>query len=144
MQGIKEESLFIKRLKERIKNSYSSRLLLSLASELRKAGKIYQAISIIKEGVEKDPDYIPARLSLGRWYMDCDMLLDAKKEFIEVLQREPENAFAEELINEVNKRLGLHLSNNKAKDINRLNRFLIILKKRFSSKTEDFDQTFKP
>jgi tetratricopeptide (TPR) repeat protein len=135
MQGIKQESLFIKRLKERLKNSYSSGLLLSLASEFSKSGKIYQAISIIKTGVEKDPDYVPARFLLGRWYMDCDMLLDAKKEFIEVLQREPENIFAKELISEIDKRLGLNLSSkrDKVENINRLNRFLIILRKRFSS-----------
>lgn len=134
MQGIKVESLFIKRLRERIKNSYSSSLILSLASEIRKSGKIDQAISLIKQAIEKDPDYVPARLALGRWYMDCDMLSDAKKEFIEVLQRESENPFAKELISEVDKRLGLHLSSkNKAENIDRLNRFLIILKKRFSS-----------
>jgi Tfp pilus assembly protein PilF len=134
MQRIKEESLFIKRLRERIKNSYSSSLILSLASEFRKSGKIYQAISLIKQAIEKDPDYIPARLALGRWYMDCDMLSDAKKEFIEVIQRDSENPLAKELISEVDKRLGINLfSKNKLKNINRLNRFLIILRKRFSS-----------
>ena len=77
----KEDSLYIKRLKERLRQSPDSKVFLSLAEELRKKDRIEDAITVLIDGVKKNPDFIAARLTLGRWYLLTDMLSEAKKNF---------------------------------------------------------------
>lgn len=125
-----KENLFITRLKERLKEKSSPQLILSLASEYKKSGMVYQAISLLKEGISKNPEYIPGRLALGRWYFECNMLDDAKREFSEVILREPYNPFAKDWLLKMET---VGTKKNKDEAINRLNKFLIVLKRRFSS-----------
>jgi tetratricopeptide (TPR) repeat protein len=97
---------YIKRLKERLREKPDSRLFLSLAEELKKDDKLNEAIDILINGIRKVPDFDAARLTLGRWYLESNMLSEAKKEFSEVLKHSPDNIFAIRWINEINSQHG--------------------------------------
>lgn len=134
---MKENNAYIERLKERLMNKPDSRLFLSLAEEYKKKDKIYKAIAILIEGINKNPEFIPARLTLGRCYIECDMLSEAKKEFLEVIERFPDNISARKWLAEMNKRHGFSdvvvSSKNRDASVNRLNKFLEAIKIRFAA-----------
>lgn len=102
----KEDSLYIKRLKERLRQRPDSKVFLSLAEELRKMERIEDAITVLIDGVKRNPDFVAARLTLGRWYLLSDMLPEAEKEFSEIIKRSPDNIFARRGLQEVYRRLG--------------------------------------
>lgn len=102
----KEDSLYIKRLKERLRQRSDSKVFLSLAEELRKMERIEDAITVLIDGIKKNPDFVAARLTLGRWYLLSDMLPEAEKEFLEIIKRSPDNIFARRGLEEVCRRLG--------------------------------------
>ncbi len=102
-----KESSYIKRLKERIRQKPDSKLFLSLAEELRKRNRIDDAINILLDGIKKNPEFVAARITLGRWYLSSDMPTEAKKEFSEVLALAPHNVFAHKGLAEVYKVLDL-------------------------------------
>ncbi len=89
-----EESSYIKRLKERIRQKPASKLFLSLAEELKKRDRIDDAISILLDGIKKNPEFAEARITLGRWYLSSNMPVEAQKEFADVLAASPDNVFA--------------------------------------------------
>lgn len=101
-----EDSIYIKRLKERLRQNPDSKVFLSLAEELRKKDMMDEAIAVLIGGIKKQPDFIGARLTLGRWYLLSDMLSEAQKEYSEVIKRSPDNIFASKGLQEINKRLG--------------------------------------
>jgi tetratricopeptide (TPR) repeat protein len=93
--------------------------------------KIYAAIAILAEWINKNPEFIPARLTLGRLYVECDMLSEAKKEYSEVIKQSPDDTFACKGLDEVNKRLEI-ITEKKEAVVNRLNKFLEEIKIRFA------------
>jgi tetratricopeptide (TPR) repeat protein len=97
---------YIKRLKERLREKPDSRLFLSLAEELKKDDKLNEAMDILINGIRKVPDFDAARLTLGRWYIESNMLSEAKKEFSEVLKHSPYNIFAIRWINKISSQHG--------------------------------------
>lgn len=101
-----EQSPYIKRLKERLSERPDSKLFLSLAEELRKAERIDEAITLLVEGVRKNPDFVAAHVTLGRWYLSKGMIAEAKEEFLEAAERSPQNIFARKGLVEAYKRLG--------------------------------------
>ncbi len=134
---MKENSIYIERLKERLRHKPDSRLFLSLAEEYKKMDKIYAAIAILIEGINKNPEFIPARFALGRYYIECDMLSEAKKELSEIIERFPDNISVRKLLDEINKRPGLSdvAVSSKSRDasVTRLNKFLEAIKIRFAA-----------
>lgn len=134
-----EDSIYIKRLKERLRRNPDSKVFLSLAEELRKKDMMDEAIAILIGGIKKNPDFIAARLTIGRWYLLSDMLPEAQKEFSEAIEISPDNIFARKGLDEVNKRLGivdevipLPLHKSREAVIDRLNKFLEEIKIRFA------------
>ncbi len=121
---------YIKRLKERLREKPDSRLFLSLAEELKKDDKLNEAIDVLIGGIRKVPDFDAARLTLGRWYLQSNMLSEAKKEFSEVLRHSPNNIFAIKWLNKINSQLGSQHS-NKEQVLHRLNTFLNAIRDRF-------------
>lgn len=101
------DSLYIKRLKERLRQNPDSKVFLSLAEELRKKDRMDEAIAVLIDGIKKHPDFIAARLTLGRWYLLSNMLSEAQKEFSEVIKYSSDNIFAHKWLDEINKRLGI-------------------------------------
>lgn len=88
------ESIYINRLKERLKQKPDSRLSLSLAEELRKQDRMEEAIAVLIDGIKKNPDFVSARLTLGRMYVSEQMFAEAKEEFLNVIGRGPSNVSA--------------------------------------------------
>ncbi len=102
-----EDSIYIKRLKERLRQNRDSKVFLSLAEELRKQDRMDEAIAVLIDGIKRHPDFIAARLTLGRWYLLSNMLSEAKKEYTKVIKQSPDNIFARKGLDEINKRLGI-------------------------------------
>ncbi|MDA8214704.1 MAG: hypothetical protein M0Z64_05435 [Nitrospiraceae bacterium] len=133
-----DDSLYIKRLKERLRQKPASKVFLSLAEELRKKDRMDEAIAVLVNGIKKNPDFIAARLTLGRWYFLSNMIAEAQKEFSEVIKRSPDNIFAGKWLAEVKK--GADVFDNTASDFqakdrdviaNRLNKFMEGIKSHF-------------
>ncbi|MBI5212577.1 MAG: hypothetical protein HY957_04305 [Nitrospirae bacterium] len=101
-----EDSAYIKRLKERLRQKPDSKLFLSFAEELRRKDRIDEAIAALLEGIKKNPEFITAHLALGRWYLSSDMLPEAKKEFLEAAGKSPDNIFARKGLAKIYKRMG--------------------------------------
>lgn len=134
-----EDSIYIKRLKERLRQNPDSKVFLSLAEELRKKDMMDEAIAVLIGGIKKNPDFIAARLTIGRWYLFSNMLSEAQKEFSEVIKQSPNNIFARKWLDETNRRLGIveevipmPLRKNREAVIDCLNKFLEEIKSRFA------------
>ncbi len=138
----KEDSLYIKRLKERLRQKPDSKVFLSFAEELRKKDRIEDAITVLIDGVKKNPDFIAARLTLARWYLSSDMSSEAKKEFSEIIERTPDNIFARRGLKEAYRRLGEPIAAKEAV-VSQLSTFLEAVKLHFSPEPEVFSNSVK-
>jgi tetratricopeptide (TPR) repeat protein len=70
-----------------------SSMFLPLAESLRLQGQYDEAIEILKGGLERKPDALPARLLLGRCYLEKGWIPQAKEE-LERVAREIEECFS--------------------------------------------------
>ncbi|MBF0558813.1 MAG: hypothetical protein HQL08_08535 [Nitrospirae bacterium] len=102
-----EDSAFISRLRSRLRQKPGSRLFLSLAEELRKRDMIEEAVALLSDGSRQDPDFLAAKLTLGRWYLQGHKFSEAAAQFSEVLKKEPDNYFARKGLTEANNGLGI-------------------------------------
>jgi len=59
-----------------------------------KSGMFDEAITILKEGLQIYPNYLGARVSLGKAYLEKGMIQEAIIEFESVVQLSPDNLFA--------------------------------------------------
>lgn len=84
----------IEKLKEKVTKDPNSRLFVPLADEYRKMGKLDEAISVLLKGLDNQPSYMSARVSLGKVYLEKKMLAEAKTEFEKVISAIPDNLFA--------------------------------------------------
>jgi tetratricopeptide (TPR) repeat protein len=62
----------------------AERLFAVRAEALRVQNRLAEAVEVLKEGLEKNPDYLPARLLLGRCYWEREMPAEAKIELEKV------------------------------------------------------------
>lgn len=84
----------IGKLKEKVAKDPNSKLFVPLADEYRKTGKFDEAISVLLKGLENQPSYMSARVSLGKIYLEKQMMAEAKTEFEKVISAIPDNLFA--------------------------------------------------
>lgn len=84
----------IQKLTEKIAKDPSSRLFLPLAEEYVKCGMLEEAIATLEEGLKSHPDYVSARVSLGKVYVQKGMVAEAKREFERVVMVHPDNLVA--------------------------------------------------
>jgi tetratricopeptide (TPR) repeat protein len=96
----------IERLKEKIDNDPNSKLFIPLAEEYKKAGMFDEAIDVLTKGLEKQPGYMSARVSLGKIYFERGMLEEAKVEFEKVISAIPDNLYAHKKLAEIYKDIG--------------------------------------
>jgi tetratricopeptide (TPR) repeat protein len=96
----------IERLKEKIEKDPNSKLFVPLAEEYKKAGMYDEAIDALIKGLEKQPAYLSARVSLGKIYIERGMLADAMAEFEKVIAAIPENLYAHKKLAEIYRELG--------------------------------------
>ncbi len=90
----------IDELRKRLEKEPGSRLFAQLAEELRKSGELGEAIEVCRAGLEKQPGYWPARMTLGRALGESGDLEGARPEFEAVLKAAPDNILASRLLGE--------------------------------------------
>lgn len=96
----------LERLRERVRRDPASRLFISLADELRKAGMIEEAVRVLQEGLERQPDYMSARVALGKIHLEENNLEGALEEFARVADAIPDNLFAQRKLADIYLLLG--------------------------------------
>lgn len=96
----------IEDLRKRLEKEPGSRLFAQLAEELRKEGELAEAIRVCREGLQKQPNYPSAHITLGRALFDNGDLAGARAEFDAVLRGAPDNILASRLLGECLERLG--------------------------------------
>ncbi len=85
---------YMERLRERLKQKPDSKLFLSLAEELKKLDQIDEAVHLMVDGIMKNPDFLAAQVTLGRWYLHGSKFAEAQEQFSAVLKKAPDNSFA--------------------------------------------------
>lgn len=85
----------LERLRERVRKDPFSRLFISLADRLGKAGMRAEAIQVLLDGIERHPDYMSAHVALGKLYIEEDNIEGALSEFRRVADAIPDNLFAQ-------------------------------------------------
>jgi tetratricopeptide (TPR) repeat protein len=96
----------IERLKEKIEKDPNSKLFVPLAEEYKKVGMVDEAIDALTNGLERQPNYLSARVSLGKIYIEKGMLTEAKVEFEKVVASIPDNLYAHKKLAEIYTDLG--------------------------------------
>lgn len=84
----------IRDLKRRLELDPGSRLFVALAEELRKTGRIADALSTLQKGLLAHPHYVSAQVALGRAYLEAGQITEAIATFSKVLVADPGNLVA--------------------------------------------------
>jgi len=96
----------IDRLKEKINKDPDSKLFVPLAEEYKKEGMLEEAIDVLTKGLERQPHYLSARVSLGRIYIERSLLEKARAEFEKIVAVIPDNLYAHKKLAEICRDLG--------------------------------------
>lgn len=91
----------IEKLKEKVEKDVNSKLFVPLAEEYKKEGMLDDAINVLLNGLEKQPGYMSARVSLGKIYLEKGMLEEARAEFENVIKSIPDNLYAQKKLAEL-------------------------------------------
>lgn len=83
-----------------------SRSFIPIAEDYMKSGMFDAAIAVLKEGLQTYPNYLGARVSLGKAYLEKGMIHEAIREFESVVQLSPDNLFAHRKLVSLYKDLG--------------------------------------
>ena len=93
-------------LRRKLEKDPGSRLFAQLAEELRKEGKQDEAISVARKGLEKNPNYPSARLTLARALLDSGRPAEARPELEAIVKASPDNIMASRLLGDALAELG--------------------------------------
>jgi tetratricopeptide (TPR) repeat protein len=96
----------IEKLKEKVDKDPNSKLFVPLAEEYRKEGMLDEAIGVLLSGIEKQPGYMSARVSLGKIYVEKAMLTEAQSEFEQVIRSIPDNLYAHKKLADIYRATG--------------------------------------
>ena len=96
----------IEKLREKVEKDPNSKLFVPLAEEYRKEGMVDEAISVLLSGLEKQPIYMSARVSLGKIYLEKKMPGEAQSEFEQVIKLIPDNLYAHKKLAEIYRATG--------------------------------------
>jgi hypothetical protein len=89
------------KLEKQYRKNPGSRLFFPLAEAYRNNGEFEQAIELYRQGLDKHPNYISARVSLGRALMAVNKSGEARIELEQVVSSVPENLMAHKLLAEI-------------------------------------------
>ncbi len=106
----------IAKLRERVEKDPQSKLFVPLAEEYKKAGMLDEAIEVLRRGLEQQPNYMSARVSLGKIYLEKGMITEAQEEFERVIAAIPDNLFSHRKLSDI-----YYSQGNKAKAIEECN-----------------------
>lgn len=84
----------------------AGRFFIPIAEEYIKSGMLDEAIAVLKEGLQAYPNYMGARVSLGKAYLEKGMVHEAMEEFEHVVQVSPDNLFAHRKLISIYRDLG--------------------------------------
>ena len=93
-------------LRRRIQQDPASIAFAQLAEEYRRAGQLAEAVDTSRAGLRTHPDYISARVTLGRALLALGRLDEAAVEFQRVLEGAPQNLAAIRALAETCRRQG--------------------------------------
>lgn len=93
-------------LRRRVQADPASIAFAQLAEECRRAGDTEEAVAVCRAGLVHHPDYLSARVSLGRALVELGRLDEAQAEFAVVLTNAPDNLAAIRALAEVYQRKG--------------------------------------
>ena len=96
----------IEKLERRNAENPQGRLFAPLADAYRKQGEVFRAIGVLREGLERHPDYIGAYIVLGRCHLDLSQDAEAAGSFTRVLALDQENVIALKVLAEIAERAG--------------------------------------
>jgi tetratricopeptide (TPR) repeat protein len=96
----------IEDLRRRIQRDPASIAFAQLAEELRRAHEFEESVSVCRAGLEIHPEYLSARVTLGRALIELNQLDDAQSELERVLKSAPENLAALRGLGEIHQRRG--------------------------------------
>ena len=117
---------YIEKLKDMVRDNPDSKLFLTLAEELRKRGETDEAMSVLTSGISKNPSFISARLTLGRWHLRDGRFAEARQEFVQVLEMAPADRFAIRYMKEIEDSI---VNSKGRRAVERLNKLLEGIKK---------------
>jgi Tfp pilus assembly protein PilF len=101
-----DENPRISDLRKKIEKDPGSRLFAQLAEELRKEGRLEEAIQVAYDGLAKHPAYPSARLTLARALLDSGRASEARPELEHIVKVAPDNILAGRLLGEALDTLG--------------------------------------
>jgi tetratricopeptide (TPR) repeat protein len=96
----------IEDLRRRVQLDPASIAFAQLAEEYRRAGQLSDAVSVCREGLTAHPEYLSARITLGRSLLGLDQLDAAVEELTSVLAAFPDNLTAIRALAETRARQG--------------------------------------
>jgi tetratricopeptide (TPR) repeat protein len=91
----------IERLKLKVRRDPNSKLFVPLAEAYSNAGLFEAAIEVLRKGLQLQPEYISARVSLGKVYLLIGMIPEARVEFERVVSFRKDNLFAHRKLAEI-------------------------------------------
>lgn len=94
----------IRDLQRRVEREPGSRYFVPLADELRKAGRLPDAIATLETGLVVHPGYVAARIALARAYLEAGRIESSMEAFARALADDPSNLVAAKALGD------LHLS----------------------------------
>ena len=97
----------IDQLRRRVQDDPASIAFAQLAEECRRGGQFQEAVEVCRTGLATHPEYLSARVTLGRALLALGALEEARVELDMVLQAAPDNLAARRAVGEACRRLGL-------------------------------------
>lgn len=94
------------KLRAKVEKDPDSKLFLPLAEEYRKQGMLGEAVDVLLNGIERQPGYTSARVTLGKVYLEMNMPKEAGDEFEKVISLVPDNLFVQKKLAELYKQAG--------------------------------------
>lgn len=82
------------KLADKFRKDPASKLFFPLAEEYVKAGRIGEAIELLRAGIKAHPDLLGARVSLGKALLAKGLRAEAQAEFEQVIVANPDNIMA--------------------------------------------------
>jgi tetratricopeptide (TPR) repeat protein len=100
------DSTRIEDLRRRIQQDPASIAFAQLAEELRRAGALDEAVAVCRHGLLRHPEYVSARVTLGRALLLLGRFDEAGEELEGVLKAAPQNLAAIRALAEIRARQG--------------------------------------
>jgi tetratricopeptide (TPR) repeat protein len=84
----------LQKLEEKLRKDPASKLFFPLAEEYAQVGRLDEAIALLRTGVKAHPDFLGARVALGKVLFSKGQFAEAKQEFEQVIAANPDNLMA--------------------------------------------------